>query len=266
LIQIKISKSFYLFSYLNLLLSPFLILCLSLTFGVLGCGQHDIKNFGYTRQVTAEVAEAAVTWQDRFEEAINQNKNDEIESLLAEDSNVPGLEPVDFTVLLKNGRTPLTHAVVSGSAIVVYWLLQKNVDVTAIDGLGKTAMDYAIELNKERVKLLLDSNLQIQLQDEFYNAILADGEDVAILVKSYLEAGVNPNFVYEQTGETPLTQAIKIKSIAVIQIIRWTDKELGLTATDLNLPNQELKTPLTVAQEINFKKVVKALEELNAQM
>ncbi len=227
-----------------------------------GCGKHDIENFGYTRQLNAEVADAAVTWQDRFELAVNQNNLEDVQALLSEADD----EAIDFAILLKNGRTPLTHAVVSGSTFIVYLVLQKNIDVHFVDGLGKSAMDYAAELNKERVKLLLEPDLQMQLQDEFYLAVQNEGEDVASLVKAYLEAGVDPNFIYEKTGETPLTQAIKIKSIAVLQIIRWTDKELGLTATNINLPNVELKKPLAIAIEIKLNKVIKALEDLSAEV
>ncbi len=235
-----------------------LILAISILGNFLGCGKHDVENFGYTREVTPESGATALTWQDRFLEAVNLNKTDEVQALI----NEADTEAIDFSMLLKNGRTPLTHAVVSGSAIYVYWLLQKDIDVSLADSLGKTALDYAIELDKERVKLILDPNLQIQLQNEFYTAILADGEEVSAEVKTYLEAGVDPNFIFEETGETPLTQAIKIKSVAVLQILRWADKDFGLTSTDLELPNREGQTPLSIATSMNYTRVLKAMNDL----
>lgn len=229
--------------------------------GLLGlasaCGKHEIENYGYTRQVNAASEEQATTWQDRFEQIVNQNKTEDFNLLLNEEA--------DYNALLKNGRTPLIHAVISGTPMFVYLLLQKNVDPTLLDDQGKTAEDYAIELQKDRVALMLNPDKQKDFQIQLFNSILNDGDNVSIEVKNYLEAGTNPNFIDEQTGETPLTQAIKVKSIAVTSIIRWTDPDFGLTPTNINMPNAQNEKPLAVALKINFKKAAKALQDLAAE-
>lgn len=222
------------------------------------CGKHDIENFGYVRQVNAAGGEAAVNWSDRFEEAVNQNKEDEFKNLLEEDE-------ARFNALLKNGRTPLIHTVISGSNFFIYLLLQKDVDINQADAQGKTALDYAIEMQKDRAQLMLNSDLQIQFQGTLFLKIAEDSDDVAIEVKRFLESGTDPNFIDTETGETPLTMAIKKKSLAVTTLIRWTDPELGLTPVDINLPNIEDKKPLTIALEINFRRAISALQALSAE-
>ncbi|MCO5113950.1 MAG: ankyrin repeat domain-containing protein [Bdellovibrionaceae bacterium] len=222
------------------------------------CGKHDIENFGYVRQVNAAGGEAAVNWPDRFEEAVNQNKDDEFKNLLEEDE-------AQFNVLLKNGRTPLIHSVISGSNYFIYLLLQKDVDIDQTDTQGKTALDYAVEMQKDRAQLMLNPDLQIQFQSVLFLKIIEDSDDVASEVKRLLESGTDPNYMDTDMGETPLTMAIKKKSLAVTTLIRWTDPELGLTPVDINLPNMEDKKPLTIALETNFRRAILALQALSAE-
>ncbi len=235
------------------------------------CGRHDISNFGYTKELKAQEGDKAVTWLDFMENAIDQVDVDQFNELLN--------DTTDINSLLKNGRTPLTHATSKKLVPFVYQLIQKGAALDVVDTTGKTAMQYATELNTsgefERIiyfltEPLLQQELQKKMQEELIAVITADGDEVSLQVENLLKKGVNPNFT-DVSGETPLTLALKVMSLSSSLLINWKDPEAqGLYAVDVNLANQIGEKPLTVIlanpkpKHPKVKAYIKALIEQGA--
>lgn len=151
-----------------------------------------------------------------------------------------------------------------------------------MDDDGKSSVDHA-KANSPRIFLLLDQEQQLLKGTELVTMIDAKRDTK---VFELLGAGVNPNFIDEASGETPLTKAIlsigkKVganptaqekalkRAITIARfLIEWQDKELGVTTIDINLPNREGFTPLGFAiskDNQDNKEIIDLLIRLNAK-
>lgn len=220
---------------------------------LIACGKHETQNFGFTNNKTASQGSQPTTVDDFLMLYIDTSDRTGFEKTLDEGA--------DINLVLKNGRPLLVHATVSNNPLFVSILVRRGADLTLADGAGKTALQHALELKKNRIVMILDPTQQQIKQQELFQAITDEDVDA---VDRGLKAGADPNFVHE-SGETPLTQSIQIKAIGVFRTVaRWQDPELGVTGTDVNLPNAAGVTPLKLATEKNYKNFITDLKKLNA--
>lgn len=222
-----------------------------------GCGQHDSESFGFTNSVQGKQGEVLNKPEEFLKQAIDISDREKFEKILN--------DGINLNVLLSNGRTPLTHATASGNTLFVHLLLNKGADAEFKDLNQKKALDYATELQNNRIILLLDSRLQEQKQKDLFNIILNGVVDEDVdSVDKILKEGVNPNFLIE--GESPLTKSIELKLLGTFKTIaRWKDPELSITMTNVNLPNGQGFKPLKLAREKTNKNFIKVLVELSAE-
>jgi len=221
---------------------------------VIACGKHSTDNFGYTKKVIAAEGDKPETPADFMKLAIDQKDLPAFQKLLD--------DGIDVNVVLKEGSTPLIYATLADNAKFVYMLIQKGADLTLVDANGKTALDHALAQKRDRIALLLDPPKMAEFQNELFAGVLDENVDI---VNAKLLAGTDPNFLHE-SGESPLTQAVLLKSIGLVRTIaKWKDTDLGVTMTDVNLPNANGQKPLAIALEKKFTAIANELKKLNAQ-
>lgn len=114
---------------------------------------------------------------------------------------------VDVNALDKEGRTALQLASFDGFDEVVKLLLQRGADATHVDSMGRTALMFASTgPHLETVKLLIEAGSPINAvdNDERFNALMfAAAEGQLEVVEALLRAGANPN-ARDVDGESAL--------------------------------------------------------------
>jgi ankyrin repeat protein len=238
-----------------------------------GCGKHDIQNFGYTKETSAAEGDKPTTPADFIKLAIEQNDRAAFEKILSAGYEV--------NTILKNGRTALIHSVYNQNAFFAYELIKKGADVSLTDSDGKTALDVAVDLEQGRIELMLNPEKQAEKQRLLIAALRNDGDNVDPEVNALLKDGTDPNFTVTAEmeallpappdwveeapvtlGETPLTLALKVKSLATGGLVSWSDPGFGINVVDVNLPNAAGEMPLTLAKKNKGPKAKKIIEDL----
>lgn len=223
-----------------------------IVFSLSACGVHTSDSFGYSNSNKPKETAKATTPLELLKLSIDTNDKESFLNLIN--------SQIDLNSLFPDGRTPLIQAVVGGNATFVHLLLLKGVDVNIKDKSDKTALDHAILLEQKRIELILDFSLLSKKQNILMKSVMEEDVDS---VDKLLNEGVNPNFLMD--GETPLTKSILQKSIGVFKTLaKWRDVELGLSSTDVNLPNAEGVKPLKLAKIKANKNFVKVLSDLGA--
>jgi hypothetical protein len=224
---------------------------------LIACGKHTSESFGFTNNSNTKQGSQANSPEELLMKAIAEGDETLFSKTLTEEN---------LNLRLRDGRTPLIQSVISDKPQFVLTLVQKGADILLVDQLQKTALDYARELGRTRIELLLDANKSLQLEMEFLSLVLKGATSG---VKTALENGVNPNFL-NADGETPLTLALKqfvsenkpSFILVAIAIAEWSDEAFKLTATDIHLANALGETPFFLVQRLE---VTKAPDKKNKQ-
>uniref|UniRef100_UPI00398E41A8 2-5A-dependent ribonuclease-like isoform X3 n=1 Tax=Pristiophorus japonicus TaxID=55135 RepID=UPI00398E41A8 len=185
----------------------------------------------------ADVNETDVNGFTAFMEAAQYGNEDALRFLFEKNADVNKHREVCDTKknLTLGGKTALMDAVVKGHEDIVKILLGKmNADVNAVDNLGRTALIHALQKDSQAI--------------------------VETLL--YHEADVNS---INKNQSTPLSTALT-KSPLNIHVVEMLMKR----GANLNVPDNDGKTPLILAVEKKNKEVVKLLlegasVEINAQ-
>lgn len=242
-----------------------------------GCGAHKSENFGFTQTGDLNNGLKDTTDVGQLKTAMDENKFEMFQKLISEGADVNARVPNS-----KNA-TLLIYSAIKDLPQFAFFLLNNKADSALADDDKKTATDHARQNERWRILLLLDSEEQQLQAMDLLKMIEAKRNNK---VSELLQRGVNPNFIDPVTGETPLTKAILeignkvgsnpaaqaksvVKSIEVAKtIISWTDAQLGISGTDINLPNQSGFTPLGYGISKNNednKEILALLKSLNAK-
>ncbi len=229
-----------------------------LTLLIVHCGSHKSENYGFISN--SDVNEVVQDKSDGGKIKTLMDKNDLLAfKKLITSKNID--EPLPET----NGATPLIYASLKNLAPFAFFLLNQGANVDIKDNEGQTAAEKAREIWGEgRIIMLLDPQLQEQGRIDFFTAV---SRKRVPTIEKLLNDGVDPNFIDEDSGETPLTRSISlVKGNHITRFLAtWKDETLGISGTDINLPNREGKTPLTVARENNNQEAIDLLKSLNAE-
>lgn len=234
--------------YSALLLSSVLVLS--------ACGEHNSNNTSYRRDKgDVFVGSDPADDMGRMSKAIGTDDLSGVTDLLD-----AGL---DVNTMLPNGRSLLIDATVQVKYRIIAELLARGADVDLQDASGRTALDHAQTFSADgtpiynRAWILLDNEAQISQRQELMK-FAGRGSSAAPILTLLQEIGVDPNFLDEATGDTPLTLAIrKKKKISAEALAIWTDCPtpsscIRLTAIDLNLPAADGMTPLALAKSLSL--------------
>lgn len=168
-----------------------------------------------------------------------------------------------------HGRTPLLWAAVEGHVAVTETLLEHGADVESADLGGRTALSWAVGKGHEAVaKLILRrDSVVMDAQDKqgrtplLWAAGAGHEAAVALLIKSAKdqESSVAKRLKRYKDG-TPLDFAMRFKAK---QYVMSTLVQYGL---DIDLPDEDGRTPLAWAAGTAHKDVVTVLAELGADV
>lgn len=211
------------------------------------CGKHDASNSSFIRPSQKTSGDASSIFLD-----IKTGNVTDFASKLSAVS--------DINAVYDDGNTLLTFATEQNKPAIVKILIENGADPGIANKGGVNSLDIARQNNYLAIWLMLDPTKQAEEQEKLFTAVL--NNKVGDLRKS-LQSGVDPNFVHS-TGETPLTQAVKLKNKgigSIRELGKWVDAN-GVTTTNLELPNAEGKTPYQVAVEMNESKVLAEFKKL----
>lgn len=231
-------------------------LCIIMLFG---CGSHKSENFGFTQNGDVSNGLKADTVEGKLKTAMDTVDFPTFSKLLAE-----GASP-DLRLPNTKNATLLIYSAVKNLPKFAHTLIQAGADNTLVDDDNKTAFQHAEEIgNRDRILMLIDPERQKQAQIDLLDAIK---KKKVPTIEQLLKAGANPNFIEEESGETPLTKAVLLKkgTHVVKFIAEWTDSDVGVSGTDINFPNRAGQTPLGFAVLQNNTEVVQVLKSLNAK-
>lgn len=218
------------------------------------CGKHNSTSYGFTEEKNIKSGEKPKTKLEELKIAIQTSNVEDFDRIL--------LEEINLNDQLLDGKTPLILSIIVGNNYFAYRLIvDKKVDIQVPDSQNKKAIDYAVEYERKRILILLDTTKITEYQSEMYQYVIS--EDVEKLY-DLLKNGIDPNFIIN--GESPLTLSIINKSTSIFKtLVRWRDEELKISATNINFPNSQGVKPLKLAKDLNNKNFVKILKDLGAE-
>lgn len=226
---------------------------------VCACGVHESTGFGFTQNNATNDQVKAVTIEGKIKTAMDTADYNSFISLMSEEVsiNLRLPETGDATMLIYSAYKDLPQ--------FTYYLLKQNADKELVDENGLTALDVAQKTGgRLRVQTLLDPDRQktgqIQMMDAVKKKKVKTLEDLLV-------AGIDPNFIDEETGETPLTRSILVKKAGNVvgMLSQWSDPGFGISKIDINFPNRENYTPLGYAILNNNEDAIRILKALNAK-
>ncbi len=227
--------------------------------GIVGCGSHESTSVGFTQNSGSSDGLKAGTLDGQIKTSMDTGDFALFTNLMASGQDVNTRLPDT------GGATLLIYSSLKNLPKFTYYLLAQNADPYLTNEEGQTAFAVAEAVgNRTRILMLLDPERQKAAQVEVMDAVKRKKVPT---IDSLLKAGLDPNFIDEETGETPLTRAITVnKATHVVEFIaKWGDPELGISATDINFPNREGLTPLAYAISLNKEDIVTVLRSLNAR-
>ena len=170
----------------------------------------------------------------------------------------------DLEIELSSGRTLLTEACHWEKFKVIGFLIEKKVDPSKRDRLGKSAVQYADE--NIAIKRVLFPELVIELKRSLFNAVFLNQQTE---LKKILEQNPPVNFLLNTKelgeealpfeGETLLTFLIKRKLENILRFL--AQPKYGL---DPNMKNTKGESPLRLARELQYTNIQKLLIKLGA--
>ncbi len=170
----------------------------------------------------------------------------------------------DLEIELSTGRTLLTEACHWEKFKVIGFLIEKKVDPSKRDRLGKSAVQYADE--NIAIKRVLFPELVIELKRSLFNAVFLNQQTE---LKKILEQNPPVNFLLNTKelgkealpfeGETLLTFLIKRKLENILRFL--AQPKYGL---DPNMKNTKGESPLRLARELQYTNIQKLLIKLGA--
>lgn len=167
-------------------------------------------------------AGAQVVYEDKsqctaLQAAISLNRPAAAELLLVNGAKIPG----DVSAI---SGWVLDWAARNGFWSVVKRLLEVGVDVDYRGGSSRTALSFAAEAGEEElVRLLLDSNANIEAKDSDGQTPLFYAVGHIGVVRLLLARGANPN-TRDKYGRPPLSRAEARGSKDVIKLLRGTER------------------------------------------
>lgn len=226
---------------------------------VTACGKHTSENFGYMSNGDVSENIKATTLSGKIKTSMDTNNFEDFKSLLQQSGDI------NLRLPDTENATPLIYSAVKDLPLFANYLVKQGADLKLLDDNGKTAEQRALDTGgRERILLILDPSRQQQMQGELFIAV---SKKKVLTISELLKAGVDPNFVDTETGETPLTKSITLKKAANVAkaLVDWKDPGFGVTNTDINFPNQQGFTPLAYAIEKKNTDIIELLKALNAK-
>lgn len=163
---------------------------------------------------------------------------------------------------LKSGLSPLLEAVARTPSerfeAMFRLLIAKGADLSFRDPQGKSALELAAG-KRVALRLLQPEKNQELLRELF--TILKESRDRSELVAIFKEQGEDVNVIYEESGHTPLTFAISLRSRLLLAALTV---DLG-TILDINKKMKNGNSPLRFAKETEWSLAVTKLIELGAK-
>jgi ankyrin repeat protein len=142
--------------------------------------------------------------------------------------------------------------------LIVSLLIEHGADVNAVNGIGWTALDHAVDSNRvELVRYLLDHNAKPRICNPLFDAIRSNRLP---MVHVFLEHGygIEAESDYFHYGRgTALWMAARFGRLEIVQ-------ELLNRGANIDYANAEGETPLAVAHRMNHDDVVDLLERHRA--
>ncbi len=223
-----------------------------------GCGSHKSENFGYVsnNDVNEVVDDKSLGGQIKL--SMDSGDIDSFKNLIT-------LSNLNVRLPESNNATPLIYAAIKNLSPYAYHLIKLGAVTDLKDDANKTALDHALEIwGQGRIIMLLDPQIQMQGQKELMTAVKRKRVPS---IEKLLNDGIDPNFIDEESGETPLTQSVLLVKGAHVTgfLANWKDVSLGISTTDINFPNSKGQTPLGFAIENNNREVIDLLRSLNAK-
>ena len=195
------------------------LLCISLIL-LSACGRHRSEPF--TLGLKGAEGAQKQSQKELMLSAIEKNEVTAIEALLK--------EGFDLSTDLSEGKTALHISVERDRPLIVQVLLAAGADPDLKDAAGKSPRDLAA--GNLDLEMIFDPELGTQLRAEMMAAVRAPNKET--LMELLVTRKMGPNFIEEESGETPLTFILKNKVSALYRTILHHDAR-----TDVNLPNRD---------------------------
>lgn len=213
------------------------------------CGSHSSERIkGALGQETGFQKDSSL--EAEFARAIQEGSLAKVEEFLE--------KGVSLELSLTRGRTPLLEAIAWNRRELAEFLIGKGASLTAIDGEGKGA--HELVGDNINLKQILDPELKLSIENELFEAIIADESD---WIEEVLENKfANPNTFKD--GETALTYALKNGSRGAFRPLIKKRSSFHLIL-NLSLKNALGESPLRLAREKNQKAMEKYLVEKGAE-
>lgn len=216
----------------------FLIFSVSL---LISCSRNEADYYGYAKK-DDDSAKSKITHSssEQISNAIQNNDWATLEEMIKS-----GLS-LDKT--LDSGRTLLNESVLWEREGIFKNLILLGADPKIKDQTGVTTYEMCSE--KINFLVLLDPNLLPKYQDELFSYLESEDNDE---LKRLLEQKLNPNFILI-SGATPLTYAVENKLENTVRTLLNPAYNI-----DIQMRDQNGKTALTLANELNLKRIEKLL-------
>jgi|GEM_PF-5785814 len=232
----------------SLLISSFVLLSL-----LTGCGRHISSRLP---GIATGTGSGAVTRDLEEKVALAIYKGEVAEMATYLDAGFP------INLPLKSGLSPFLEAIVRTPPdrfeAMFRLLILKGADIALRDPSGKSAIELAAG-KRVALRLLQPEKNQELLRELF--SFLKDSRDRSELVAVFKEQGEDVNLVDDETGHTPLTFAISLKSRLLFAALT-----VDLTTSlDVNKKEKNGRTPLRFAKETGWNLAVNKLIELAAK-
>lgn len=127
----------------------------------------------------------------------------------------------------KEGRTPLSWAVMKGDNAVVQLLIERGADINSKDNWGETSLSWAVMKGyKSIVQLLVERKVEIESRNIWGETPLsqAAGNGHEAIIQLLIERGAEVNS-RDVLGQTPLSLAMKGRHEALTQLLVERDAE-----------------------------------------
>jgi ankyrin repeat protein len=156
----------------------------------------------------------------------------------------PASRSANYNIRNNEGLAPLHFAIIQNHRGLIYFLLEKNLDINIKSTSGSTALHEAVRTgNVEIINFLIAKGADVNAADAQGNTPLHMGMPSNVhleIVTILLDSGANPN-QRDEYGETPLHIAVILNSFEnILQAL------LG-GGSDVHVRNIEGKTPFYLA-------------------
>ncbi|MBL7544226.1 MAG: ankyrin repeat domain-containing protein [Bdellovibrionaceae bacterium] len=205
------------------------------------CSKNEAEYYGYAKKnQDSQTRKIELSSSEKISRAIRNDEWDTLHALLQ--------QGLSLNKILDSGRTLLNESVLWDRESIFRNLIQLGADPKTKDETGIDTHEMCMD--KINFRILLDPSLQGPYQDEFFSHLENDDPDE---LKRLLEQKMNPNFLFA-SGETPLTYAVGNNLENCVRLLINNQFK-----TDVHMKNVSGKTALTLARELNLKRIEKLL-------